>query len=57
MVAAGPDAAARWGDPPSDNHKLGIRMLLKMPENLGGGVREAHGHQHRTVEWRRSIAR
>jgi hypothetical protein len=43
MVAAGPDAAARWGDPPSDRHQLGIRLLWKMSPDLGGGIRELMG--------------
>jgi hypothetical protein len=33
-------AGQHWGDPPSPNHKLGVRLLLKMPTELGGGIRE-----------------
>src|SRR5262249_25112743 len=43
MVVAGPDAPARWGDPPGDNHKLGIRLVWKMASNLNGGIREMMG--------------
>jgi hypothetical protein len=43
MVAAGKDATARWGGPPGDNYKLGIRLIWKMPSNLGGGIRELLG--------------
>jgi hypothetical protein len=43
MVAAGSDVPARWGDPPSDHHKLGIRLLWKMASDLGGGIREMMG--------------
>jgi hypothetical protein len=43
MVAAGNDAASRWGDPPADGYKLGIRLIWKMPEILGGGIRELLG--------------
>lgn len=28
------------GDPPSDNHKEGFRVILKMADDLGGDVRE-----------------
>lgn len=28
------------GDPPTDQHKQGLRLLLKPDESLGGGVRE-----------------
>jgi hypothetical protein len=43
MVGAGDDAPTRWGDPPSDTHKLGIRLIWKMSPNLGGDVREMIG--------------
>jgi hypothetical protein len=43
MVAAGKDANTRWGDPPGDGYKLGIRLIWKMPGNLGGGIRELLG--------------
>jgi hypothetical protein len=43
LVAAGDDAAARWGEPPTENHKLGVRLIWKMPGNLGGGIRELLG--------------
>jgi hypothetical protein len=36
MVRAGEDP----GDPPSDKHKEGVRLIVKMDESLGGGVRE-----------------
>lgn len=36
LVPAGEDP----GDPPSDDHKEGVRILLKMADHLGGDVRE-----------------
>jgi hypothetical protein len=36
LVPAGEDP----GDPPSDDHKEGIRIVLKMADDLGGDVRE-----------------
>src|SRR5262249_36332406 len=36
MVHAGEDP----GDPPSDKHKEGVRLIVKMDESLGGEVRE-----------------
>ena len=36
LVPAGEDP----GDPPSDDHKEGVRVILKMADHLGGDVRE-----------------
>jgi hypothetical protein len=36
LVPAGQDA----GDPPSEKHKEGVRVIVKMAEELGGDVRE-----------------
>jgi hypothetical protein len=36
LVPAGEDP----GDPPSDDHKEGVRIILKMADTLGGDVRE-----------------
>ena len=36
LVPAGEDP----GDPPSDDHKEGVRVILKMADSLGGDVRE-----------------
>jgi hypothetical protein len=29
-----------WGDPPTTRHKLGVRLLMLLGDDLGGGIRE-----------------
>jgi hypothetical protein len=42
LVSGGDGAAERWGDPPSKNHKLGVRVIVKLDDTIdgAGSVRE-----------------
>jgi hypothetical protein len=42
LVSGGDGAAERWGSPPSKNHKLGVRVIVKLDDTIDGvgSVRE-----------------